>query len=445
MEVVLPVVIIFVLVILNGLFVAAEFAIIGVPRTTIDRLAAEGNAVAKKVHRILSNPQLQDRYIATAQLGITLASLGLGMYGEHALALWLVDLFAGEGFSWLTSLVAAHTIASILAIAILTYFHIVLGEMVPKSLALMHADRTVLAVTRVMLAVQTVFYPFVVGLNAIGNGLLRLAGINRGESAAHFHTAEELQFVVRESQEGGKLHAESGDIIQHLFEFGDLTAGEVMIPRVRVKGIRLGSTHDEMAAVLRATPHTRYPVHAEDLDHITGVIHVKDVIRLLQAGRPLEAADVHRTAFVPESTMLDAVVQAMRNVQTHLVIVMDEHGGTAGIVSIEDLCEEAVGVVEDEEGSDAMQIREGSDGVLTVHGLARLDQISEVTDVDIEREDVDTLSGLVLAELGRPPLVGDVVLYEGYRIEVLAVRGHGVQECSVVPPAEEDTGDTEEE
>src|SRR5688572_10096351 len=133
MDVVLPIVISLVLVLLNGLFVAAEFAIIGVPRSTIERLASEGNAVARKVHEILNNPRLQDRYIATAQLGITLASLGLGMYGEHSLAEWLAHLFAGEGFSWLTSLVAAHTIASILAIAILTYFHIVLGEMVPKT------------------------------------------------------------------------------------------------------------------------------------------------------------------------------------------------------------------------------------------------------------------------------------------------------------------------
>lgn len=445
MEAVLPIVITLVLILLNGLFVAAEFAIIGVPRSTIERLASEGNAVARKVHELLVNPRLQDRYIATAQLGITLASLGLGMYGEHSLAEWLAHIFAGEGFSWLTSLVAAHTIASIVAIAILTYFHIVLGEMVPKTLALMHADRTVLAITRLMLLIQGIFYPFVIGLNAIGNGILKLFGIDRDASSAHFHTAEEIQYVVRESQEGGKLHAEAGEIIQHLFDFGDLTAGEVMIPRVRVKGMRLGSTREELREVLSSSPHTRYPVHAGDLDHIIGVIHVKDVIRLLNSGRPLAERDVHRTAFVPESTMLDGVIQAMRTARTHLVIVMDEHGGTAGVISIEDLCEEAVGVVEDEEGLEASQIRQEPAGHYIVHGLARLDQISEATCIPLEREDVDTLSGLVLAELGRPPLVGDVVLYEGYRIEVLAVLGHGVQECSVTPPAigDGESGDDE--
>jgi len=430
-EYLVPILIITVLILLNGIFVAAEFAIIGAPRATIERRANDGHPVARLVRDILHDPRRQDRYIATAQLGITFASLGLGMYGEHVLAHWLEGWLQGLGTSrW----IAAHALASILSIAILTYFHIVIGEMVPKSMALMHAERTVLWITRPMLFVKMLLYPLVIGLNGLGNGILRLMGIKREFSTGNYHTSQELQYIVQESQAGGLLRAEQGQVLRDLFAFGERTAREVMVPRVHVDGVRLGSTPQDLRAILRATRRTRYPVYTDDLDHISGMIHIKDVLRLLRDGKSLEPVDVRPMAFVPETTELDGVLAAMRRAHTQMVVVMDEHGGTSGIISVEDLCVEVVG--EFEEGSEEMpEVRRDADGHLSMSGMARLDDVGEALNLVLEHPEVDTVSGLVLALLERPPVVGDAVTYQNLHFEVTAVEGHGVRECHVTPLA----------
>src|SRR5688572_15633150 len=226
MEFLIPIAIIMFLVLANGLFVAAEFAIVGAPRTSIEHQAAQGSRLAKTVARILDNPKLQDRFIATTQIGISVASLGLGMYGEHEIAGFILP--------WLEPLtmsrwIAAHAMASILAVALLTYLHIVIGEMVPKALALQRAGRTVLYVSPPILALERVILPLVIALNAAGNGLLRVIGVRRQENEAErYHTPAELQFIIQESHEGGLLRGEAGRILRELFEFGDLTAEQVM-------------------------------------------------------------------------------------------------------------------------------------------------------------------------------------------------------------------------
>src|SRR6185503_15284727 len=267
------------LIILNGLFVAAEFAIVGAPRAAIDQKAHEGNRLARSVQRIFDDPKQQDRYIATAQLGITIASLGLGMYGEHVLADWIFGLLGGHG---LPQLLASHGLASTLAVAILTYFHIVIGEMVPKSLALQRAEQLALWITPPMFWIRNALFPFVLVLSALGNYVLRLVGVNRQvQNADQYYTSEELQLIVQESEELGALRAESGQMLQELFEFGDLTAGEAMVPRVRITGVPVGSTPDVVRRILAKSPHTRYPIIEGDLDHILGMIHIKDMLRVL--------------------------------------------------------------------------------------------------------------------------------------------------------------------
>src|SRR5687768_9299309 len=259
-------VIITLLIVLNGIFVAAEFAIVGAPRATIDKRAAEGHALAKRVQAVLRSPQKQDRYIATAQLGITVASLGLGMYGEHVLAEAIYHRLGGSG---LPAWIASHATASVAAIAILTYFHIVAGEMVPKSLALQRAEQMVLWITPVMRSLTRLVLPVVVVLNGAGNALLGLFGVRREAShAERYYTAEELQLVVAESEEMGALRSESGQVLQELFEFGALTAVETMTPRVRVTAIPVDSTAAEVRDIVRSAPHTRYLVIDGDLDHV---------------------------------------------------------------------------------------------------------------------------------------------------------------------------------
>ena len=420
--------IITVLILLNALFVAAEFAIVGAPKASIDKRAAEGHKLARVVQGVLRDPQKQDRYIATAQLGITVASLGLGMYGEHVLAEWIYHFLGGTG---LPSMLVSHTVASIAAIAILTYFHIVVGEMVPKSLALQRAETMVLWITPPMLWLKNIFFPFVAGLNALGNLCLRAMGVRRQvQHAEQYYTPEELQLIVQESEELGAIRTEAGQMLQELFEFGDLAAGQVMVPRVRISGIEVGTTPPELRALLGRSPHTRYPIYEQDLDHILGMIHIKDVLRLLLHDETVVAAHARPLPLMPETAELDDVLDTMRRERTQMVVVLDEHGGTAGIVTLEDLFEEVVGEIAEGPASVPPMYRDAQ-GRLRVRGTVRVDEVGQEFDIDLEHEEVDSVSGLVLALLGRTPVVGDSVRYERLLFEVTEVKGHGVEECAV--------------
>lgn len=422
---ILVAIVIVVLVVVNGVFVAAEFAIVGAPRAAIDNRAANGERTARQVRRILQEPVRQDRYIATAQLGITLASLGLGMYGEHGVAEWLehhLEAFGPFRF------VAAPTLATGLAVALLTYLHIVFGEMIPKSLALQRAERVVLAITPVMRAFQLLLYPLVIGLNGLGRLLLTLLGVRRQErSDDHLYSPEELALVVTESQAGGMLREESGQILRELFEFGDLTAREVMTPRVRVAAMPVGAEADTIAAIVRKRPFTRYPVYSRSVDQVIGMVHVRDLLALTRAARPLDESMVRPLPIVPETATLGAVLDAMRRQRAQMALVIDEHGGTAGLVSHEDLFDEVVGEFA-ESATERTSIYRDFRGRLHVSGTARVEEAGEALGVELEHEDVDSVSGLVLTLLGRPPHVGDIVVYDHVRFEVVSVEGHGVRE-----------------
>ena len=416
------------LILLNGVFVAAEFAIVGAPRAAIDRKAQDGNRLAQLVQRVLDDPKQQDRYIATAQLGITVASLGLGMYGEHVLADGLYAMLGGHGLpQWL----ASHGLASTIAVGILTYFHIVIGEMVPKSLALQYAETLALWITPPMLWIRNALFPFVILLNGIGNRVLHIIGVNRqAQNADQYYTAEELQLIVQESEDLGAIRGESGRMLQELFEFGDLTAAEVMVPRVRVVGIPLGTKPDKIRELLSRNAHTRYPIYERDLDHIIGMVHIKDLLRVLRSEEQIRRIHARPLPLVPETAPLDSVLSTMRRERTQMVIVLDEHGGTSGVVTLQDLFEEVVGEIEEGPGVTPHVYRDAMSR-LRVPGTMRLDELGQHFDLDLEHEDVDSVSGLVLTLLGRPPAVGDTVRYVRLQLEVTAVKGHGVDECAV--------------
>lgn len=419
------------LILLNAVFVAAEFAIVGSPRVAIERSAEEGSRMAGLVRRVLRDARKQDRYIATAQLGITSASLALGMYGEHLLAEWLgtqleaLDLLGA--LPWL----GAHAVASVSAVAFLTYLHVVLGEMVPKSLALQAPGKMAMAIAVPMRVMELLLFPFVLVLNGIGNGILKLLGVERTAiTDERYRTVDELSFIVAESRAQGLLDREPARVIQELLDFSDLTAGEVMVPRTRVVALPLGATEGDVAGALREERHTRFPVHEGDLDHIGGVVHVKDLLEGLAGGGRLDASMLRELPYVPRTEPLDRVLAAMRRTRSQMAVVMDEHGGTAGIVTLEDLFEEVVGDIADP--GETPPVRKDEEGRVSVAGTVRLDELGEALGLVLEHDDVDSVSGLIIAELGRPPKIGDRVEFDGVVLEVSAVRGRGVQEARVV-------------
>lgn len=421
-----PTIIVLLLLALNALFVAAEFAIVGVSRPVVEGRAADGEWRARLVARVLRDPTEQDRFIATAQLGITLASLGLGMYGEHLLADWIAGRLDMVGA---TRWVAAHTLGSVLAVTILTYLHIVIGEMIPKSIALQHAERAVLWIAPVMRLIQLVVLPFVIFLNAIGNAVLRLFGVRRDrQQNEQYRTPEELAYLVYESQQGGMIRSAQAQIVAELLDFAELTAGEVMVPRVRVAAIPLGANADALLTILRLRPHTRYPVYDGTIDRIVGMLHVKDMLASLPRYEPVRTEDVRPVPHLPSTATMEQVMTALRAARAQLAVVMDEHGGTAGILTVEDLFEEVVGDVGDEQSTPELRVE--GEGRVRCAGVTRLEVLGDALGVDLETDEVDTASGLVLSLLGRPPRVGDEVTFRGVRLCVTATEGHGVAEVT---------------
>ena len=422
-------------VLVNALFVAAEFALVSAPRAAIEARAAKGDRLAQRILETLTSPLRQDRYIATSQLAITVTSLGLGMFGEHELARW-VERHIGVFGVW--RVITSHLVAAVAAVATLTFFHIVIGEMVPKTLAMLRPELLVRLVYWPMRVSLIVLYPFVRLSSGVARFFLKLLGVKRQENAhEQFHTPEELALIVEESAEGGAIRAESGKLLRELFEFGDLTAGQAMTPRVRVTGIPLGAAPADVRTLLATRGHTRYPVFDGDLDHIVGMLHVKDLLRKIVADQPVAQSDLRPIPVVPTTTALDDVLALMQRSHAHMAIVIDEHGGTAGIVSLEDLFDEVVGEIE--EGAPAASIAKQPDGSVRAAGTVRVEELGQAFDIDLTHEDVDSVSGLVLARLDRPPVVGDIVEYGRIRLQVTVTSGHGVGEvrATLLPESEE--------
>ncbi|MFN8059164.1 MAG: hemolysin family protein [Vicinamibacterales bacterium] len=425
----ITIVVIVSLVMLNALFVAAEFAVVAAPKTALERRAARGERLAEKFFRIMTVARDQDRFIATAQIGITLASLGLGMYGEHAVSAWLLP-----HFEWVGSerYITSHDVAAVVALAGLTFLHIVFGEMIPKTVALELPEHTALGVARPMIVARMVLLPLVATLHTAGAWVLRRLGIDRRAGGVdRYYTPEELGEVVDESARLGLLQPEAGQVLRELLEFGDLRAREVMVPRVRVVGIETGTGAADLQQLLGAHAHTRYLVHTGDLDHTVGAVHIKDLVRLVREGRDLVAGDARPVPVVPETAPLDVVLDTMRRHRTQLALVLDEFGGIAGLVTMEDLFEEIVGEIAEGVTSRRPSLYRDRAGVWHAAGTVRVDELGDALGRPLEHPDVDSVGGLVLALLGRMAQVGDEVQFEGLTLRVVATQGHGVRECEI--------------
>jgi CBS domain containing-hemolysin-like protein len=431
--------IILLLVALNGLFVVAEFALISVRPSQMEYLANQGHPAAGRFLSILRSNDRQNHYIATAQLGITLASLGLGMYGEAQISGW-VEPYLAQLFSLELHATLVTTLGYLFALSLLTYLHVVVGEMAPKSVALTSPVKAAFAVLPVMSLAQTIFDLPVRLLNGIGNALLRLLRIPPAEGQARLHSPEELEFLVSESVEGGLLDANEEEIIHNIFDFSDRQVGQVMTPRPRVQAIALNTPWPQLLARMAASKRSRLPVYEGDIDHIVGILHVKDLVRYQahQKGvfdlrlllRPVPA--------VPESYPVAKLLTTFKRRRIHFAVVLDEYGGTAGIVTLEDLVEEVMGEVRDEFDQETEPFIKIAPGVLEVTGSYLLEDIAEHVDLGqpADLPDVETVGGLIMAQLGRLPYVGDSMVYREIRFTVLTVTGLAVARARVEYPAQ---------
>jgi CBS domain containing-hemolysin-like protein len=431
-EIFIAIGIIFLLIAINGLYVAAEFAIIGVRPSRVEQLAQTGNKTAVGIRDTVKDAPRRDRYIATAQLGITLASLGLGMYGEpaiaHFLEPYLHDWFGLEGD-------IVHTITFIIALGIMTYFHVVVGEMIPKSLALQNAERVVLALALPMRISQWLFRYAITILNGIGLLVLRVLRVPPPLEGSRLHTSDELEMIISESYRGGLLEQDEQQLLANIFNFSERRVGQVMTPRPRMMAVPVDVSYDDLRELFLSSSYSRLPVYERTIDNIIGVIHLKDVVRHeVQGGGAfnLRARMRRVVPTVPETLSVETLLQLLKRQRVHLAIVIDEYGGTAGLVTLEDLVEEVVGEVRDEFDSDEVApVTVVSEGVLNVSGDYLLDDLDDYIKLGEIEYDVETVGGLILAELDRPPQVGDTVTYHDVTFTVESVAGRAVERVKV--------------
>lgn len=411
------------LVLANGFFVAAEFSLVAMRRSRVEQLLAEGHPLAPAVQRAV---QHLDTYLAATQLGITMASLGLGWIGEPALAGLIEPAFRFLPQMW--AQVGSHTLAAAGAFALITALHIVLGELTPKSLALQHTERTAMAVGKPLGLFLTVFRPAILLLNSLGNLVLRLIGLRPATGEALVHSVGELKLLVSASHEAGLLGEEAEGIVERAFELDDFAARQVMVPRVEMVCLPVDTAPQVALEVAAAQHHTRLPVYEGDVDNVVGMVHIVDLVtscQSTQAGAVGLRTLMRPVLLVPETIRVDALLTQMKIQRAQMAVLVDEYGGTAGLVTIHDLVERLVGPVLDRQEVTQDAIEPLPDGAL-LGGLALVHDVNERFGLDINDDEFDTVGGFMLARLGRVPEAGDVVLVDGYVFRVESMDGKRV-------------------
>ena len=405
---------------LNAFFVASEFALVAVRRSRIDEMVAGGDRAAKGVQAALEH---LDRYIAGTQLGITIASLALGWVGEPALAV-LIDRFLSM-FGMPVSSTGAHTAAAIaVSFFIITFLHIVLGELAPKSLALVKPEGVSKVIATPLRIFSRVMWPLIWLFNGAANAILRLVGIGPA-SEVQSHSADELRLLVMQARAHGTLDESDSAMLAGVFDFHEKKARDVMRPRTDVVALSIDATEDEVWKVVREERYSRYPIYRESLDDVTGVFLAKD-LWLRESDAPFSLAEMSREPlYIPDSRPAERVLEDLRRTRAHLAVVLDEYGGTAGIITMEDLIEEVIGDISDEYDMAARTAIE-SNGMLELDGTMSLIDVRSDHRVQIPEGDWTTLGGYAFAQLGRLPRMGDRVPVPGGELEVIAMDGRRI-------------------
>ncbi len=405
----------FFLVFLNGFFVAAEFAVVKVRTSQLELKVQNGNRFAIVAKHIVSH---LDKYLAATQLGITLASLGLGWIGEPVVSKIILSLMALTGFEIAPEM--AHHIALPVAFIIITVLHIIFGELAPKSIAIQRSQRTVLVIAMPLQFFFFIFRPFIYVLNGTANLLLKALGISTVQGQ-EVHSSDELKYLVQQGKESGEIEQADYDIIKNAFEFSERTAKQIMIPRTQVVAIDVNDFQEHLLDGLIEENYSRIPCYADSLDNIVGVVYLKDILILLRKNEPVIIPKIMRSVLmIPETKRIAQLLKEFQLKHQQIAVVIDEYGGTQGIVTMEDILEELVGEIQDEYDNEIPFVEKKGEKSYTVLASASLDDINDLLPHSLTRnEDYETLAGYLILNLGRIPNLNEKFSFDNYEFTIL--------------------------
>lgn len=424
------------LVFLNGFFVAAEFAIVKVRASQVDVKANQGNRFAKISQHILAH---MDGYLSACQLGITLASLGLGWIGEPVVAKAVANIAAM--FNANLAPENLHQISIVIAFILITVLHIVLGEQVPKTAAIRNPLAFTLIIAFPLRALYAIFAPFIWILNSLSNLMLRIFGLHAADHN-EIHTEEEIRMLLTESEEGGAIKSSENELIQNVFEFDDRVVRQILIPRTKISAIDVESTKEEVVQKVIDEGYSRMPVYQESLDNIIGVVYTKDLIKILYEKNFKGINDLIRPAyFIPLNKRINDLLREFQTQHIQMAIVTNEFGGTAGIVTMEDIIEELVGEIQDEYDDEKPPVEKKSETEFIVNATASIGDVNDLLPITVEESpNYDTVSGLLNYIYGRIPAVNEKRIYGGYEFTILKRFKHSVDsvKMTIVNPEQVD-------
>lgn len=422
----------------NGFFVAAEFALVKVRKTRLEQLCNDGNQQAKTALKLVNNV---NKMLAAAQLGVTIASIGLGWVAEATMVQLVTPIIKYIPLGHIT----VHAVAIPVSFLLVTYFHVLLGEQLPKCLALKHTDNLALIIATPMNMFMTLFKPFVWLLQISGDNLLKALHADR-EDASLVHSTEELDMLVDASYNEGVLNETEAEMLHNMFKFSDLMAKQVMIPRTDMICVPDDITYDEINKLALENGYTRYPVYEkENIDKIIGFIHVKDLYAIAMTKEEYSLQTLLRPIIlIPETMTLDNLMKEFKKSHMQMAVVVDEYGGTAGLITLEDVLEEIIGEVQDEfdEEEEAVNIEELGDNKYIANAMMRMDELAEFFGINadrLEEDDVETIGGLVVKLLGRIAEVGDTVSFKGLTFTVKEVDGARITQLEIIKNLDEET------
>ena len=416
------------LIAVNAFFVSVEFAAVASRKARIEILAEEGNAAARIVKSWLENPSKRDRMIAASQIGITMVGLALGAIGENTFQELLQPIISTltlpDNLEFLTPFLNAFPL--ILSMLIITTLLVVFGEMVPKVATLQQPERVAMLSAQPMKVFSTIFKWFIDGLDSMTKITLRMFGLQLVGGHSLIYTVDELKQMISESEEGGVLEQPEREMLESVFDFGGLLVRQVMIPRTEVVALEANTSLDEIITTVTQHSYTKLPVYETDLDQIIGILHVKDVLRAMNQPdcQDLTAGKMAREAlYIPETLPVNDLLHQFRHNRQHIAIVMDEYGGTAGLVTLEDLLEEIVGEVSDQFDITLPEIQTLPDGSVLIDGLTLIEAVNQQLNLNLINPHYDTIAGYFLGKLGHIPKIGDTIDSGGVHLQVEGMDG----------------------